>query len=363
MAYDFFPTKSKEILTKCDKFPPGNVADMIKLHEALTRKYPKVDTPINIDLGKKNQSKTEVNVTRALEGAITINQILNLSNAENLKLKFGNGSSGNRGAKNQGNAFEEEFAKDLESWWAGEKVGDKNHLLAIEDLNKTYDLKNSSTLKIEVVGGENTPRPIKYGSNIILENKKGTGTDVGKNVTDITLTKDDGKEIYLSLKFGPTTTFFNVGVRKVLTPDEIEAGGINNKNGLKLLKMFGIKQDKFCSVFKGDKNTAPGYSKKEVVGYDKSALNKLLESGIGHGYHIIHKFTNGRVLSKKMDKVSMQKAARTGRMKLFYGGKTGDGRRINMECESPTYKFSLNIRDTQGKDGKPTRMMCDFKYK
>ena len=85
MAYDFFPTKSKEILTKCDKFPPGNVADMIKLHEALTRKYPKVDTPINIDLGKKNQSKTEVNVTRALEGAITINQILTLSNAENLK--------------------------------------------------------------------------------------------------------------------------------------------------------------------------------------------------------------------------------------------------------------------------------------
>ena len=43
MAYDFFPKQSKEILTKCDKFPPGNVADMIKLHEALTKKYPKVD--------------------------------------------------------------------------------------------------------------------------------------------------------------------------------------------------------------------------------------------------------------------------------------------------------------------------------
>ena len=24
------------------------------------------------------------------------------------------------------------------------------------------------------------------------------------------------------------------------------------------------------------------------------------------------------------------------------------------------YKFKLNIRDTQGKDGYPTRMMCDF---
>ena len=363
MAYDFFPTKSKEILTKCDKFPPGNVADMIKLHEALTKKYPKVDAPINIDLGKKNQSKTEVNVTRALEGAISIKQIMNLGGVDNLKLKFGNGSSGNRGAKNQGNAFEGEFAKDLESWWAGEKVTDKNHLLAIEDLNKTYDLKSSSTLKIEVVGGENTPRPIKYGSNIILENTKGTGTDVGKNVTDITLTKDDGKEIYLSLKFGPTTTFFNVGVRTVLTPDDIESGAISNKNGLKLLKMFGIEDDKFCLVFKGNKTVLPSYKGKEVVTYNKSGLKKLLESGIGHGYHIIHKFTNGRVLSKKMDNASMQKAARCGRMTVMYGGKTGDGRRINMECESPTYKFSLNIRDTQGKDGKPTRLMCDFKYK
>jgi hypothetical protein len=30
---------------------------------------------------------------------------------------------------------------------------------------------------------------------------------------------------------------------------------------------------------------------------------------------------------------------------------------------SSIYKFSLNIRDTQGKDGYPTRLMCDFKYK
>lgn len=362
MAYDFFPIKSKEILTKCVKFAPVNVADMIKLHEVLQKKY-KIDAPINIDLNKKGQNKTEVNVTRALEGAVTIRDIMKLSNIENLKLKFGNGSSGNRGAKNQGNAFEETFAKDLEKWWAGEKVADKNHLLAIEDLDKTYGLSKSATLKIEVVGGENTPRPIKFGSSIILENTKGTGTDVGKNVTDITLTKDGGEEIYLSLKFGPTTTFFNVGVRTVLTPQEIEDGVITNKNGRKLLHMFGIDDKKFCLVFQGGKSTAPGYKKKEVVTYDKSALNKLLESGIGHGYHIIHKFTNGRVLSKKMDKSSMQQAARTGRMKLFYAGKTGTGRRINMECESSTYKFSLNLRDTQGKDGKPTRMMCDFKYK
>ena len=36
------------------------------------------------------------------------------------------------------------------------------------------------------------------------------------------------------------------------------------------------------------------------------------------------------------------------------------GKRIDMEMSSPNYKFKLNIRDTQGKDGYPTRMMCDF---
>ncbi len=42
-------------------------------------------------------------------------------------------------------------------------------------------------------------------------------------------------------------------------------------------------------------------------------------------------------------------------------GKKGKGKRIDMEFESAYYQFKLNIRDTQGKDGYPTRMMCDFK--
>lgn len=364
MAYDFFPTKGKEILTKCKSFPASNVADVIKLHEALQKKY-KIDAPINMDLGSKFQGmkKTKVNVSRALEGAITIREINKLAGIDNLTLKFGNGSSGNRGAENEGNAFEREFTKDLNKWWSGEKVSNKNHLGAILDLDKTYNLSESTTLEILNVGGENTKRPIKFGTRIILENTKGTGNNVGKGVTDITLVKDNGQEIYLSLKFGPTTTFFNVGVRTVLSPKEIESGVITNDNGIKLLNMFGIDNEKFCRVFQGGKSTRPGYSNKELGRPNTTQLKYLLESGIGYGYHIIHKFSNGTVLSKRMTQSAMQKAAKTRKMTILYGGKTGTGRRINMECESDTYKFSLNLRDTQGKDGKPTRMMCDFKYK
>lgn len=192
----------------------------------------------------------------------------------------------------------------------------------------------------------------------MLTNTKGNGNDIGKSVTDLTLTVDKGP-IYLSLKLGPTTTFFNVGVRKILNPKEIKDNNIVNKDGLALLNMFGIDAGLFAEVFNGD-------LLKPIVDtnpkYDKSAIEKLLQSGIGYGYHVIHKKTS-KVESKQMDRAAMNNASRPGAVTIYYGGKTGKGKRINIEFESPVYTFSINIRDTQGNDGYPTRMMCDFKSK
>ena len=64
-----------------------------------------------------------------------------------------------------------------------------------------------------------------------------------------------------------------------------------------------------------------------------------------------------------MDQTALTKASKVTTCKVYYGGKGGKGKRIDMEMESATYKFKINIRDTQGKDGYPTRMMCDFSYK
>ena len=355
MAYTFFPTTAHEITTKCKAFPGENIAEMILLRERLSNKYG-IDAPINIDL----QKRSNVNVSRALENDTTIINIKKLANIEKLTLKFGNGSSGNRGINNRGNLFEPEFADDMLKWWAGDKVSRTNNLKAIEHLNKVYNLRKSSSLTVDVMGKANTPRPIDFtGANIVLTNTKGTGTDVGESVTDVTLHTDDGP-IYLSLKLGATTTFFNVGVRKILTPDEVESGVITNRKGLRLLSLFGIDPTKFCLVFKGGKGTPPSYTGIETVSFNKPKMKKLLESGIGHNYHIIHK-NKGQVLSKQMDKATMVKSANIRSVKLYYGGKTGTGRRINMEMSSSVYKFSLNIRDTQGRDGYPTRTMCDFK--
>ena len=350
-AYSFFPTSEEQITKELSDWPHESVVDVISLFNFLKGKD---ETPINIDLKKQK----DINVSRTLKGSFDISDIKSKAKLKTVRIKFGNGSKGNRGANNRGNAFETQFATSLEKWYAEgvDAVPDSEILDAILDLDKTYKLSDSKWLKVNVVGGENTKRPLDFRGKIQLTNTKGVGNDIGKSVTDITLQKDDGSKIYLSLKFETTTTFFNVGIRTKLRQEEIDKGLIKDRDGKKLLDLFGIDNKRFCTIFNDKVKTNGG---KVTTRPNAAAMKVLLESGIGYGYHVIHKM-RGNVLSKKMDEAAMKNAAKVGTCTVHYGGKTGKGKRIDMEMSSPYYKFKLNIRDTQGKDGYPTRMMCDF---
>lgn len=354
MAYDFFPKTKDELIRKTKSHDPVIKSDLVLLFEYLKKTFPKVETPINLDLSKRGSA----NVTRMVESDTNIRKIKSDANIDKLSIKFGNGSSGNRGKNNRGNLFEPQFAEALVDWYNGNTVTDRMMLTSIEHLDELYNLRKTKKLKVDVVGGENTKRPLYFTPKIGLTNPKGSGTDIGKSVTDITLIKDGKEEIYLSLKMGTTVTFFNVGIRTILPPDHIQTYNLTNPNGRKLLDLFGIDYNLFCDVFNGKlkrgvvKTTRP----------NQANMKSLMETGIGKGYHIIHK-VSGKIISKKMDNDALRKAATVNSCKVYYGGKTGLGKRIDMEMESQTYKFKLNIRDTQGKDGYPTRMMCDFSYK
>ncbi len=350
--YSFFPKSVGEIDKSLKSFPAENKTDILNLYTYLKSVNKSIESPINIDMNIPNK----VNVSRAFSGITDIETIKKGAKLKKIKIKFGMGSSGNRGANNRGNLFEPIFAGALKDWWEGNPVNDSNILAAIEDLDKTYKLSKAKTFKIDdTAGGENTKRPLTFGKNITLANPKGSGFDVGKSVTDITIFKDK-QEIYLSLKLDKTVTFFNVGVRTILSPADIKTGSISNKDGLKLLGMFGIDPVKFCAVFNGK---SKGSIDKSAP-YNKAAISKLLESGIGYNYHIIHKIGT-KILSKQMSEEAMKKAAKiTSPITIYYGGKGGNGKRIDIEFESGSYKFKLNIRDTQGTDGYPTRLMCDF---
>lgn len=359
MAYNIFPKTEQELYDKISDYPSDIRSELISLYSYLKNKFPELEVPINLDSSKKNLA----NVSRSIQEDIKIGTISKEAKLFKVKIKFGNGSSGNRGIANRGNLFESQFANSLIAWWEGDKVSDLKILESIIDLDKIYKLKECKNIKVESVGGRNVPRPLQYSTNeIVLKNTKGFGFDVGPSITDITIIKEDfqnkKEEIYLSLKSGSTVTFFNVGVRTVLTPQEIKKNKITIKEGLMILDLFGIDPILFCMVFNG--KLKKGIIQKNTV--DKNKLRKLLKSGIGYGYHVIHKMT-GKIISKQMNEDSLNRASMIGNSTVYYGGKTGTGKRIDIEVESSDYKFKLNIRDTQGGDGYPTRLMCDFTYK
>jgi hypothetical protein len=361
MAYTFFPTSTTEIqkTLKGDKL---KVSDIVSVFETLKKMFPKEAAPINIDplkLGK-------INVTRRLAGDVDLRQLKVKAKANRITMKFGEGSAGNRGVKNQGNAFEGIFATAIMKWWAGEEQ-EARITKAVEDVADIYKLRKLKELKVEIevktVGELNNKRPIVFTPKIVLSSKMPiSDNNLGPVVSDVTLCSKR-KEYYLSLKTSGTVTFFNAGIKTVFLTSEIKNGKIENTNGIKLLDLFNIKNQLFCDIYNG--KLKQGYVEdvfKTMNTSQKNNLKTFLESGIGHGYTIVHKINSG-IKVYEIDKSYMEKAATPLSCKVYYGGKTGTGKRIDMEIETHKYILKVNIRDTQGGDGYPTRIMCDYSYK
>ena len=333
-GYNIFPKNEKELSSAIKDRSPEIQKDIKSLYTFLKKSH---ELPINLDAKIPNK----VNVTRALQGTLDISDIKSKSNLQKLQIKFGNGSLGNRGSNNKGAKFEKDFADALDNWYLGgkEEVANDSVLKSIQEMDKIYGWKTSKSFDAVVDASANTPRPLIFNPRIQLTNTKGKGFDVGKSVTDITVNAD-GKQTYLSLKTGGTTTFFNVGVRRVLTPTEIRNGEIKNKDGLKLLNLFGIDQKRFCTIYNDDMKTQSG--KVRVRPKDPKGLRTLLQSGIGFGYHVVHQ-KGKNIFHKQMDESTMKKAATVSNITIYYGGKTGRGKRIDMEMESPLYLSLIHI--------------------
>jgi hypothetical protein len=358
MAYTFFPKTAIEIkqTLKGDK---AKIDEIIDVFAYLKSKFAKVESPINIDPA----SISKINVTRNLQGDIELSDIKRATKVSKITMKFGSGSSGGRGVQNKGNAYEGQLAEAINEWWSGKSSTDPKLSEAVDDIVKLHNLNKVKKLEVKMVGELNNKRPFIFSPQVLISSAISvTDNNLGPVVSDITLIADK-KEIYLSLKTGGTVTFFNSGIRTVLSPAEIKTGRITNKDGLKILDMFNINDAVFCDIFNG--NLKKGYDEdvwKTMSQKQKNQLKNFLISGVGHGYTIVHKLT-GKTKVYEIDKTYMTSAATPTSCNVYYGGKSGTGKRIDMEIETGHYILKLNIRDTQGGDGYPTRMMCDYTYK
>lgn len=371
MAYTFFPKSASEIKTTLktkndlDKIKVSEITKLFSFLSTNPKTKKLIDTPINIDPNNIGS----INISRKLKNAITEQKIKTEVKFSKIKIKFGDGSAGGRGVNNKGGKFEKDLAPAIKKWYSGGKISDQDLNYAIEEIWKITDFKKFLKGSLDVdaeAGALNTKRPIQYtGGNIKLYSVS-PSFNIGPMVTDITLKGKIGqkkKEIYLSLKTTTTVTFFNVGVKEVLTTQEIKSKNIKNTNGLSLLNMLGIDPSVFCDVYNQPKSFK-GFSEEiKLTTAKKQKLQNFLESGIGHGYVVVHQLRKGNVKVFNVTEDYMKKAATPESMTVYYGGMGGSGKRVDIAIETPKYTLGLNIRDTQGKDGYPTRLMCNFKYK
>lgn len=352
MAYNFIPTTAKEVT---DTISDSKVATEIAaaLLE-LQKQFPIMQDPLAID----PKSPKQVKVTRKISTKLDLKAFQRTYSL--VKFSFGEGSRGGRGTQNKGNLFEYELAKDIEAWWRGEEPSSPENFGLIKDLVDRYGIDKWKDLYVDAEGAENKPRPLMINGNDVLVSPG--LVDIGATVTDITLRQGKDKTskagVYLSLKYSGTVTFFNAGTKKYLTDAELQKGVITNAGGLALLEMFGLNNAVFCSVFNGKGKKL--FSEDTTSKVNKKALENLIKSGIGYGFHMVHKMGN-KIISKEVNKTYRDAAAKVTSVKVYYGGKSGNGARVDIEVTTPKYILKFNFRNKQG--GKYiSHLMCDYSY-
>ncbi len=225
---------------------------------------------------------------------------------------------------------------------------------------------------------ENTRRPLK------LENGKLKidNNDID-NISDMRIYFHDdynykagllfNSKEYISQKSSGLVTFINLGINNkyCLKESYIKNNNITSELGICLLKTLGIDNDGFCGIFNKYannnklqiKNIADKHNKEIDFTIDsdsenlKNILQEFLNQCMGNGNMIISHYIYDKDIiyrSKKLDN-TIEK------YNIYYGGKKGTGKRIDIEIYTKSLLFNINIRNKQG-GIYPSHIMCDFKY-
>ena len=224
-------------------------------------------------------------------------------------------------------------------------------------------IRDSDNIRVKLEGGANTRRPLQFTDIGVLI--KGRDLQIGNLITDVTVYGDD-ETYYLSLKLGGTVTFFNAGVGTIFTEDQFKAGKFRDKRAKQILGMFGIDEKKFIDIFeKYDKKNArkivPKIQEDVTRKVNLRALLQLLVTGIGYGYHMVHKKGKDKVEFYEMTRRRMMDSAKVRKVTVLYP-KPGSAKRFDIEVITKLYIFKINIRNKQG-GLYPSHIMCDYKKK
>lgn len=358
MAYNFIPESKKDILVKPEfKKQPRAQAELVVLYDYLRKHFPEILTPIALD---PSNPKT-VKVTRRITSAIAVTKLKTMAKAIDLRISPGEGSRGGRGASNLGNAFEKQLEQDIMNWVKGDPIRNTAHASFIEDFVRYYKLTAMDRVQVIAEGALNKKRPLLIQGDAVYVGTSGD-PNIGQVVTDITVDAENkqGKHrtIFLSLKYGGTVTFFNVGIAKAITPEDFSSGKIHSAEGKAIMKLFGLDEKKFLGTFSSTKKYAP----EDVTGkINKGRLTAFIKSGIGHGYHLVH-LLNNKIDHFEMTKQHLEKSSQPISVRVLYGGASGTAKRVDILVETKEFSLKFNLRNKAG-GVNPNFIMCDYKKK
>jgi len=350
MAFNFLPKTAEEI----GKAKLKNGSEYIALYTFLTKKVPAVKDPLAIDKTKP----TAVKVMRQLNGKVTLQEMKNVTSV--LNIDWGNGSRGGQGPGNKGNLFEGELTNDIQSYIDNgrdgpfDNAGNKKFVLEMADY---YKLDSKKNITVKAVGELNQKRSLVFnGPQPYI---KGSNFDIGATVTDVTVMADN-KPIYLSLKLGGTVTFFNAGVMRILTADEMSQGYVSNAQGKALLDLFAIDNVKFSRVFRMYGGTEREITEEDTFSkINKNRLKNFIMSGVGYGYHLVHKMGND-IHHFDIKKQDLERWSTPTSCKVRYP--IGEAKRVDIYVDTPKFELKFNIRNKQG-GVFPSHIMSDYKIK
>ncbi len=362
MAFNFIPATLKDILQKSEyKNAKQSQAEIVVLFNYLRTKYPNIESPLALDPGKPNTVK----ITRTITSGESVNTIKRATKVKIISITPGEGSRGGRGAGNRGNAFEQQLERDIMAWVRGDPIQNTAHATFIEEFVKHYKLTIIDKIVVINEAALNKRRPLQFNGDAVTIGNT-SSFNIGDVVTDITVestnTKQVSRTIYLSLKYGPTVSFFNVGIGTIFSGDDFKMRKSTDGRGKTLLKLFGLEQESFFRSFESTAKNRPKLHEVNVTQkINKGRLIAFLKSSIGFGYHLVH-FLNNRIEHQEMTNRFLESAAIPQSVIVKYGGASGDALRVDIFIETPMYSFKINLRNKQG-GVKPTHIMSDYKAK
>ena len=281
-------------------------------------------------------------------------------------IEFGGKPIGSK-KENKGNIFEREFTNRMKECINGEPCSGKYHKPAGWLIGQLEQDGKKPIIDIKQLGGQNTPRPFEVdGKQPYVAPRKHQAH--GAVMTDIDVFYKSKPTSHLSAKSGPSLTFINSGTKSLFSDKDIKEHNIQTNKGKALLEMCGLDEDAFCNTFNNfgkSHQTAKNIKNSGPKKVNKGILEKFLKTAMGSDYWMIHSrdkgqdkinmyYMNPNLVENNFSKISSN-------VVVFYGGKQGNGKRVDIEFSNSNFSFKLNVRSKTGGQVFPTHIMLEYK--